>query len=116
MLVNIWSQICKKLRPLSRARDVMANCYLLSDRTKSPVFGLCNPFSSTCLTVFCPFMHADACVKCLDVLKTSISSYTGLAKLSVGTLIPSMTTGEVGSFPLVLVVRPAGWPDSQYLR
>ena len=61
-------------------------------------------------------MHADACVECLDVLKTSISSYASLAILSVGTLILSTATGEVGSFPLVLVVRPAGWSDSQYLR
>ena len=61
-------------------------------------------------------MHADACVKYLDVLKISISSYNGLAILSVGTLIPSTATGEVGSFPLVLVVRPAGRSDSQYLR
>ena len=38
VLVNIWSRICKKLRPLSRARYVMTNCYLLSDRTKGPVF------------------------------------------------------------------------------
>ena len=62
-------------------------------------------------------MHADACVECLDVLKTSISSYASLAILPVGTLILSAATGEVGSpFPLVLVVRPAGWSHSQYLR
>ena len=62
---------------------------------------------------FCPFMQADACVKFVDVLKIAISSYTDLAMPSVGALIPCLAAGEIGPFPLVLVIRPAGWSDSQ---
>ena len=54
-------------------------------------------------------MHADACVKFVDVLKIVIS----LAIPSVGALIPSLAAGEVGPFTMALVIRPAGWSDSQ---
>ena len=57
-------------------------------------------------------MHAGACVKVVDVLIAAISSCTGQAIPSMGAVILSLAAGEVGSFPMALVVRLAGWSDS----
>ena len=58
-------------------------------------------------------MHADACVKFVNVLKTAMSCCTGLAIPSMGAVIPSLAAGEVGSFSMALMVRLAGCSDSQ---